>query len=397
MNAFREEWNRMTSGKYAITAIIVPLVVAAVFGFLFSKNQINESNVAVIDEDNSLYSKQLIDKINASQYMHVSNVYHQAVKPEELLYNEKNLAVLFLPQGLEQNRYLGKQSNIGFFIDNSIPAANGNIRTAISEVLNTENASSPTVGRLRAMGMNDDQVAATLSNLSLQQRLLFNPTNDNINLMVIGYVTIVCFSSLLGTSAQIVPRLRQEGRLLQELQKPFGLLLRIMPYVIATSAANFLAIGLLKQVGGFRFVGSAFEFLLPVLLFFMTSGWLGMLVGWTAATPQATAPRMTAVIMPTFMLSGIMAPLALFPSSVQLFSNILPASWFFRFVRGMGLRGGELKYFGAEIGAFLVLAAVFIGLLFLLMLREAKRAKRDAKAEGTELHAPAAFHESTTV
>lgn len=377
MSAFLDEWRRMISGKFVFTSIIVPLVVATVFGYMFSRNQINEAHVAVIDEDNSLYSRQLIDKVNASQYMEVTNVFHQAVKPEQLLYNEKNLAVLYLPKGLEQNRFMGKQTNIGFFIDNTIPAANGNIRNAISEVLTAENMSAPAVGRLRALGMNDEQVAATLSSLSLQQRLLFNPTNDNINLMVVGYVTIVCFASLLGVTAQIGPQLRLKGHMHQELQQPFGIISRILPYVITICVANFFAIGMLKQIGGFRFVGNPVAFLLPLALFYVTTGLLGLLIGWSAANPAKVAGRTQAVIMPTFMLSGIMAPLALFPESIQMFSTVLPASWFFKFVRGIGLRGGELQYFGAEIGALLILAAVILGLLFLSMFREHKKLQKE--------------------
>ncbi|MDF2960737.1 MAG: hypothetical protein K0S39_2472 [Paenibacillus sp.] len=51
LSSFREEWNFMLRGKYIIKALLTPLILALVFGYLFSQNQLNESKIAVIDED----------------------------------------------------------------------------------------------------------------------------------------------------------------------------------------------------------------------------------------------------------------------------------------------------------------------------------------------------------
>ncbi|NOU95875.1 ABC transporter permease [Paenibacillus sp. LMG 31456] len=370
----------MLRGKYIRRALITPLILALVFGYLFSQNQLNESKIVVIDEDNSLYSQQLINKINASQYADVMAVLHEDIDPKTLLYNEKYMAVLYLPHGLEENRYQGKPSNVGFLIDYTVPSATANLRTGVSEVLGYENSSAPALGKLKAIGMNDEQINGTLSSITLQQRLLFNPTNNLVNILVIGYVTIVSLGILYKPTLSIVARLREENRLAEELKQPVGLLLRVLPYTVVFFVSMVVMLGALKQFGSLRFDGNVLEFLLPLGLFCIVNAWFAMLVGWNAATQTKAESRAQLLISPAFLLSGVLSPIVLFPSYVQMLSNIIPATWYFKLFRGMGLRGGELQYFMEDIAAFLIMISVVLVLLILLILRESRKASANANA-----------------
>lgn len=374
MKSLRNEISLVVSGKFIISALIMPLIFATVFGYIFSNSQINESKLAVIDEDNSLYSRELINKLDASQYIEVAAVFHQTIKPEELLYNEKYISVLYLPRGLEQNRYQGRQSNIGFLVDFTVPATSADLRSGVNEVFAMENTAT-SLGRLKAMGLNGEQAMGTMTNLSLQQRLLFNPMNDYVNLTVIGFVNIIALSLLTMQTIRIIPRLRAEGKLHNELSNPFALLSRVLPYVITSCITLFFALGILKQVGGFRFAGNPLEFLLPLFLYTLVSGLIGLLLGWTAKIPTVAMARGFGVVITSFLLSGIQTPVALFPKSIQILSNMLPLTWNLKFIRGIGLRGGDLGYFQQEIGVFLLMLAVVVLLLILNMFKEGKKHK----------------------
>ncbi|MCR8633146.1 ABC transporter permease [Paenibacillus radicis (ex Xue et al. 2023)] len=379
MNSLREEWNLMLQGKYIQRALITPLILALVFGYLFSQSQLNESKIVVIDEDNSLYSQQLINKINASQYADVMAVLHEDIDPKTLLYSEKYMAVLYLPHGLEENRYQGKPSNVGLLVDYTVPSATANLRAGVSEVLGYENSSAPALGKLKAIGMNDEQINGTLSSITLQQRLLFNPTNSLVNLLVIGYVTIVSLGNLYKATISIVARMREENRLIEELKRPVGLLLRVVPYAGVFFVSMVVMIGALKQFGGLRFDGNVLEFMLPLSLFCITNAWFAMLVGWNAATQTKAENRVQLLVSPAFLLSGVLSPIMLFPSYVQMLSNTIPATWYFKLFRGMGLRGGGLEYFMEDIAAFLIMISIVLVLLTLLIVRENRKANAASK------------------
>lgn len=386
MRSQLDEWRYALTSKFIPAILIAPLLVAALFGYMFQNSQINEAPIAVVDEDNSLYSRQFTDKMNASQYMHVTDVFYQAIQPDTLLANEKYMAVIYLPRGMEQLRYQGKQVNIGVLIDNSMPSAVGNLRNGIQELITIENTTL-SVGKLKALGMSDEAAAGIASPLSMQQRLLYNPTSDFIAFMVIGFVNVVALGITAIGAASIVPRLRMEGRLSEELKHPLGLWLRVVPYAVISAISLMLAFGLLKQLGGLRFAGSPAAFMVPLLLYTITVCLMGMLVGWTAAEPSKVTLRTYAIVYPSFMLSGVQVATVIFPAPIQAISNLLPLTWLFKFIRGVGYRGGSLRYFTGELGVFVGMIGVLSVGIGLMMLREYR--KLNVKNEMKELIAGA--------
>lgn len=285
------------------------------------------------------------------------------------------MAVLYLPHGLEQNRYQGKPSNIGFLVDYTIPSATSNLRSALVEGLAAENSSAPALGKLKAMGMSNEQIGGMVSSLTLQQRLLFNPTNDYINLLDIGYISILSLGILYGGTITIVPRLREEGKLAEEIMRPAGLFLRVLPYTFVYLISMILSLAALKQVEGLRFVGNPLAFMIPLALFCLISSLLGLVVGWNAPNQFKASGRAQLLVSPAFLLSGVISPIALFPESVQKISDIIPVTWYFKFFRGMGLRGGSLRYFWVDFKCFMRMLVIILSFLMILVFKEAKKQK----------------------
>lgn len=214
MKSLIDEWKYVAGSKYLRLIFIGPLIAAIFFGLMFSKNQISESHVVVIDEDHSSYSRQLISKINASPYMKVTNVYASSLDPETLLANEQAVAVITLPKALGLHQQQGISTNLGILMDNTMPSGLTGIRTAIQEVIQTENMTL-SMTRLLQKGMDAETSKGLASPLSLQQRMLFNPTTSYVSFMVIGFVNIVVLMITTSAAGSIAPRLRQEGKLLQ--------------------------------------------------------------------------------------------------------------------------------------------------------------------------------------
>lgn len=248
MKSLIDEWRYVSGSKYLRLIFIGPLVAALFFGLMFSHNQISESPVVVIDEDHSSYSRQLISKINASPYMKVTNVYASRLSPEIMLANEQAVAVIMLPKQLQQIQQQGISTNIGILMDNTMPSGLTGIRTAIQEVIATENMTL-SMSRLVQKGMDAETARGVVSPLSLQQRMLFNPTTSYVGFMVLGFVNIVVLMITTSAAGSIAPRLRQEGKLFANGKSPLQLWIRSVPYAVMTALSLLLCYGLLKQVG----------------------------------------------------------------------------------------------------------------------------------------------------
>lgn len=375
MRQLKSEWLWITQGKFIPVMLIAPLIVAAIFGYIFSNSQVRESNVAIIDEDSTAYSQQLIELLNASPYVNVKSVFRQKVDTNKLFYNEDYVAAVYLPEGLEEDHYKGKQATIGMLVDFSAPNTSGNLRVGVQQVIGAQNMQM-SIGKLKKLGLNTAQAQGTVAGLSLQQRFLFNPTGDYLNFMVIGFVNVVVLAILIGGTAAIVPRLRVNGEMASTMEQSFSILLRIIPYALISCISLFLSLGVLKQVGGLRFVANPYEFLLPLFIYSSISASLGMLLGWLLPHPSKAGAAIGIVVGPSFLLSGIQVPVALFPQSIQMLSDTLPLTWLFKLIRGMGYRGGDISYFWRDIGVLVVMLGITLFLHMVFVIKELRSFKK---------------------
>ena len=372
MKSLIDEWKYVAGSKYCRLIFIGPLVAALFFGLMFSQNQITESPIVVIDEDHSSYSRQLISQINASPYMNVTNVYASRLNPEILLANEQAVAVIMLPKELELREQQGMSTNIGVLMDNTMPSGLTGIRTAIQEIIQTENMTL-SMTRLIQKGMDAQTSKGLVSPLSLQQRMLFNPTTSYVGFMVLGFVNIVVLMITTSAAGSIVPRLRQEGKLFAFGKSPFQLWIRSIPYAVLTSLSLLLSYGLLKQVGGMRFEAEPYLFIIPLLVYALALSLMGLLIGYSAKDQSKVNLRTNFVLYPSFLATGIqLTPLAL-PEPFQISAWVLPMNWLNRLMRGMAFRDGALTAYSQELGALLIIIGVVSLIIGLLVLREAGR------------------------
>lgn len=138
MNFLRDELAYLFSGQsmpYEKVAIIVAVIVSFFFGYVLSNNAIHEGPVAVIDLDNSKYSQELIEKIDASPFMKVDAVLNTAVEPKSLFYGDRYIAVVYLPPQLEKNHYSSQTGAIGVFYDNSNLSQSSAIKSALNAII----------------------------------------------------------------------------------------------------------------------------------------------------------------------------------------------------------------------------------------------------------------------
>ena len=97
MNSLKDELRFLFSGQgmpYEKVALMVAIVITVFFTLFLGNNFTKDARVAVIDLDNSKYSHEVIDMINASTYMKVHAVINTATDPKDLFYRDQYVAVV---------------------------------------------------------------------------------------------------------------------------------------------------------------------------------------------------------------------------------------------------------------------------------------------------------------
>jgi ABC-2 type transport system permease protein len=148
-----------------------------------------------------------------------------------------------------------------------------------------------------------------------------------------------------------------------------------------------VAVGL--AVFGVPFNGSVLTFGLGALLFLFVTTGFGILIS-TLSQNQGQAIQLALMtLLPQFLLSGMVFPLAAIPIGVRWISYLLPLTYFTEISRGVLVRGSPFDALLIPIGALAVMAIVIFGLSIL-------RFRRDLAPSGSTQRQPATAQPSAT-
>lgn len=352
MNSLKRELAFLFSGMgmpYEKVAMIVAVVCAVLFTVLLGNNYIQDAPVAVIDLDNSKYSHQVIDEMDASPYIRIDTVLHTAVNPKSLFYRDRFAA-----------------GTIGVFYDNTSIAQNADIIEGLNAIVAVENEklATPTTSRAER-------------GITLRDRLLFNPQGSAANNgEVQGFLFF--FSSMFFTFATIgmIPRLRMTGELARTQQEgtPFAILVRLIPYCICLMTALTVGMVILHFLNDMAFTGSLLLFFLTQCFYIPAVGMMSLLFGWNAANPGVAASRMILFIPMGFILGGATSPIMQQSLWVRYFAHFFPLTWEYEFTRDITIRGAGFWDIAPEFGGFLIYFACIL-IVFCLVFYGTKQKK----------------------
>lgn len=376
MHSLKDELTYFFSGKgmpYAKVSMMVAIIVALLFTVVFSNNYIKDGKVAVIDLDNSKYSHEFVEAMNASPYIKVADVLNVPADPKKLLYQDRYIAVIYLPAGFEKNRYSEAVNNIGVLYDNTNVAESGYMKSALNTIIAVENQKIGST-QIQALGLNSEQTSAIMNNISLNERLLFNPTDSASNAEAMGFLFFFTSMFFVFATIGMVARLRMEGKWNKQLlaESPFDLMLRLTPYSICLTVSLVVGLAVLRVVGDLSFTGDFWVLLLSILLLTVSLGLMSMLFGWGAANPGIAASRMILFIPGGFILGGATNPLDILPAWVHIVSNVFPLVWAYRFSRDIILRGASFMDIAQEFGGFMIYTGALAVLVCLRFYHDRK-------------------------
>jgi len=351
--SLRDEVKFLLSGKgmpYEKVCIMVAMIVSVILSVMLSGNFGKDAPVIVIDLDNSRYSRELITKIDASEYMKVTDILNSAADPEKFFYRDQAVAVIYFPQGLEKNRYTNSAAPIGVFYDNTNTALSADIKGALNELVAIDNAQASGGGS---------------SGLTLNTRILFNPAGSTSNAQTQGFLFFFGAMFFVFATIGMIPRLKlshQYEKIILE-GTAWDIFAKIIPYAFCLTVASFLGLAVLRVWGDLVFSGRVVEFLLVQILMTLTIGVISVFVGWTAANPGIASSRMILFIPGGFIFGGVTSPLTHFSPFVVNIAHIFPLTWQFHFTRDIIQRGASLSEISSEIGAFFIYMSI-VGILF---------------------------------
>ena len=330
----------------------MPIAQILLFGFAIT-NEINNVNIAVLDQSNDATTKEIINKISASKHFSIVNFIQQESSIESIFKEGKVKAVLQFKNGFGSNLIKEKKTEVQILTDATDPNMANTVSNYIFSILkNYQQELNKNVSINYQIG--------------IQNRMVYNAELKSVYMFVPGVMTVLLMLvSAMMTSISIT-REKELGTmeiLLVSPLKPIQVIIgKVFPYIFLSVINAIIIVILSIFVFNVPVKGSLLLLGLESILFIVTSLALGILISTISATQQtAMMISLMGLMLPTILLSGFIFPINSMPIALQVISNIIPAKWFVTIVKGIMLKGIGINYVLKETLILIVMSLLFIG------------------------------------
>ncbi len=329
----------------------MPIAQIMLFGFAIT-NEINNVDIAILDQSKDTETQQIINKISASPYFHIEQEIQNENQIEGVFKKGKVKAVLVFEKNFIKKMQTQKQALVQVITDATDP----NIANTITNYINAI---------LQNYTREINRTNQPTYQIETQTQLYYNPELKSVFNFVPGVMTVILMLvSAMMTSISIT-REKELGTmevLLVSPLKPFQVIIgKVFPYIFLSiiNASIILLLGFF--VFEMPIEGSLILLASESILFIITALSLGILIS-TMANSQQTAMMLSlmGLMLPVIILSGFIFPISSMPFPLQIISNIIPAKWFIIIIKAIMLKGATIAVIWKETLILMGMTLFFI-------------------------------------
>jgi ABC-2 type transport system permease protein len=332
---------------------ITPVIMIFILGYSFSYD-LNRIDVAVVDFSQSDFSRQLVNSFanNRIFVLHFPDGGTSGGNPlqaaEEMLRMEKIKEIIVIPVDFSRSLVVHGQSDFGIIIDGS-NANTANLVFQYNEMIVLE-----FIAKMKKVGQL----------LKLNTKVYFNPEAKSQVFFIPGQIAaILLMISAMLTSISIAKE-RETGSIALLFISPLKsyeiIVGKTIPYIIVALLDGVLTLLFSRFWFGIPIRGSLFVLLFFAILYIISGLSLGILISTSAPTQKAAMlAAQILTMLPSYLLSGFIFPIDSLHPVLRGISQVIPATYFLRIIRGVILKGSELKHFLYE-GLMLILLSVVL-------------------------------------
>jgi len=332
--------------------IIAPLVQLVLFGYVVT-TEVRDIRVGLLDQSRTRESRMLQDAFSANKTFRIT---HYCDRPEDLdvllLRRQVDLTVNIPPDFSSQIRQ-GNTASVQILADGSMS------NMAAIRISHT----------MTVIEMVNDRLFRELhpqridfGRVDLRLRTWYNPNLDSRNFYVPGIVAfLVMLLTLLLTSMAII-REKESGTMEQLIVtplKPSELILgKTIPFIIIAQAQMVMVTAFAVFWFQIPLAGSIALLFVSTCLFLLSTLGIGLFISTISATQQQAMMTTFFFILPFFMLSGFVFPIANMPVAVQWLTYLNPLRYFLVIIRGIFLKGTGLGVLWPQLLALMILGGI---------------------------------------
>ncbi|MFI8414989.1 ABC transporter permease [Serratia sp. NPDC078593] len=354
MKSYWQTFCRVLIGMLERPMWLMLILSLCIMSMVYANRTVWDLPVAVIDQDHSTASRQLIRQLDATSKIAIKTYDNLDEAKRDLGWREL-FAVIIMPVNLEKKILHGEHIVIPVFGDATNRLANGQIQqdvvAAYQQLLNHYNTEL-----LLRNGFSEQQAQVVLTPIQGQTLDVFNPGISFAAIIFPGLLVMLLQHSLLIASVRVSIALKSAPGGKPSLPAFLGGLSALLPIWLFLSIVLFV---LWPWVLGYRQAATIPEILLLTFPFLLAVLGLSKLVTECLRSVEMIYLTLSFITTPVFYLSGTIWPLQAMPGWVRAISSMIPSTWATKAIAGVNQMGIPLRDVWGDVAMLLLLGALY--------------------------------------
>jgi ribosome-dependent ATPase len=348
-----------------VSVFLVPNLLFVIFSFGLTLDMENIAYVT-LDKDQTPQSRAYLDRYQQSRFFKLVGSVSSSGEVERRIGSGEARFAIDIPAGFGRNLWDGRVPQVAIWIDGSMPFRSETLRGYVKAA---HSASLCAAIRL------ETGVECRLAPVTFVPRYWFNQGLKSKVSFVLGMIAAILLFASAMSAALAVVREKEFGTIINFYTAPTSrieyLLAKQLPY-IAIGMINFAVHSMLAiHLFGVQLTGSAIALIFGALLYVFAGTGVGLVVScFTKSQVAALLVTFIITLVPSFLYSGLLAPVSNIAEVTKLVAQGFPAMYFLQIAVGTFNKGLGPADFITEYLVLFGFAVLFLAAGVLLLKKQ---------------------------
>jgi len=337
----------------------LPALLIVLVGYALNFD-VKHTPMVVLDRDHSPSSRAYIEKFRHTEYLDYRGPVSSYAGVEELFGEDRVKICVVIPHRFGSDLAAGKDVPVQVLVDGS------DANTGVQAMSNVMRITAGHSNRIRLEAA--DHIGMDLSPaVDFRPRIWYNENLISSKFLIPGLIGLILVLTAVVSTSLTVVREKETGTMEQIVVSPLRPLQLILGKTFPYLMISLVAATAILVIGYFLFdiVITGSLVLVYGAITIMIIGALGQGLLISSVTDSQQVAFMMAIfssLLPSFILSGFVFPIASMPAALQVISNLAVAKFFLVIIRSVMLKGAGLGAVWPEFLSLLAFAVATIGI-----------------------------------
>lgn len=354
---------------------ITPLVVNVMLCYMFSDHQLKEIPTAVYLGDNTQFSRSIVSYFDDNETFDVKYYVDSPYDIETLISENKVRFGLVIPDDFYKDLKEYKSPTILTVYDGSQLSYTSFAKAQASETLMTIKGGALVKVLQAKLNLPFDQAKKIVSSISIQSRLLFNPTRNYTNYLMPGFMASMVQVGLVIAASVSIDREKRRSMITYLGSK-------ILAYTVLGFISFMLNIYIQTGIFDIPFRGSIKQLMILTFVFSMSISTIAIFISSVVWDKVKASQAAAVLFLPNSIMIGYTYPLIGMTDGYKFVGKYIPLYHYADNLRDLMIKGYVINY-AKDIRYLLIVSALFFVLAILVeIVRENRITKKKSSEEG---------------